>query len=264
MTAQLTVASSPVADASGDVAQVIASLPVSLHPAEGGGDLIAIAGIRGWAEAAAEAIASGARGLLIVDPVAADVTSLRETASAAGVPVLVDATWTYNPAVAQSAGAFAAHHDADSLLEARVDVPIGSDFDHVLLSQLSLVRAAVGPAVHLEFARRTERGYDAMAHLAGGARAGVTAIATDSLPPAATLRILKPTTAVVLTVPSPTTASPGRAVVSGPEGATLLPTQYETAHRAAWRHLHRLVRAGETSTDLEGFAQDVCVVRGAL
>ena len=49
--------------------------------------------------------------------------------------------------------------------------------------------------------------------------------------------------------------------VAVPEGATLLETQWETAHRSAWRHLHRLVQDGASGTDLAGFARDVFTLR---
>lgn len=263
MTTQLTVTSSSAADAAGDIPQVIASLPVSLHPASDQADLIGIAGEDGWVVAAEEAISSGARGVMIVDPVAADVTALIEKAEAAGVPVVIDARWSGNPAVASSADAFAEHHDADSLVEARVNVPLDSEIERVLLNQLSLVRTAVGPVKSITFARKNARGYDALAVLTSGASANLTAILSNSVPHSATLRILKPETSVEVELPGPATAAPGHAVVSGPDGATLLTTQWETAHRAAWRRLHSLVDAGKTSPDLAGFARDVATTQTA-
>jgi hypothetical protein len=249
MTPQMTVAGTPQADAAGDVAQVIASLPVSLHPASGGtADLVAVdGGTPAWPKEAEHRIDAGARGIMVINPVAADVTALQEKSAAAAVPVVIDATWTYNPAVASAKAHFAAHTDANSLLEARVNLPAGTDLEHALLAQLALVRETTDQVISLTFARRDRHGYDALALLATGGRAALTAIFTDSMPVSATLRIIKPRTAVELTLPGPATAAPGQAVVSGPEGATLLTTLYETAHRAAWRHLHRLVQTGGTT-----------------
>lgn len=263
MTTQFTVTASSAADQAGDVAQVIASLPVSLHQASAEADLVGIIGGYGWVEAAKHAIASGARGVLIVDPVAVDVVTLIKQADAAGVPVVIDATWTDNPAVLTSASAFAEHHGTDSFLEARVNVLLGSDIERVLLNQLSLVRTVVGPIRRLRFARNNSRGYDARADLVSGASASLSAILSNSVPVSATLRMLLPETSVEVELPSPVSAAPGSAIVSGPEGAMALPTQWETSHRAAWRRLHRLVDAGEMSHDLAGFARDVAVVRTA-
>ncbi len=263
MTTQLTVTASPAAQESGDVAQVVAALPVSLHPASDRADLVGISGEDGWPEAAADAIASGARGVLVVDPVAADVDALIERAAAAGVPVVLDSPWAGNPAVEGAAAAFAAQHDPDSFAETRVDAPVASDLELVLLNQLSLVRAAIGPVTRIRFAHRNARGYDALADLANGVTAGLSAVLSDSLPHAASLRVLRSETAVELAIPAPVTAAPAHVTVSGPDGATLLPTLWETAHRAAWRRLHRLVQAGETAEDLAGFASDVAAVRRA-
>ena len=263
MTTSLSVTSSTAADAAGAVAQVVASLPVSLRHADGPGDLVAVAGGPGWPQEAEEALGAGARGIMVIDPVAADVAALRERARAQGAPVGVDATWTYTPAVRAGADAFARLDGPDSLVEARVDVPVGSDLERVLLAQLALVRAAVGPVADLAFARRDAHGYDALADLASGARGSLTAVLSGALPSAATVRVVRPRSAAALRVPAPLAATPGAVVVSGEEGATLLPTQWETAHRAAWRRLHHLVETGGMSDDLDGFAEDVALVRGA-
>jgi len=263
MTTQLGVAYSADADAAGAIGQVIASLPVSLRPASDGADLVGISGSAGWTTAAIGAITGGARGIVIVDPVDEDAATLREHAERAGVPVVIDRTWTYNPAVERSAEAFRAEDDVEALLEVRTDVPIGSDLDRVLLGQLALTRAVASAVTGLSIIRWNDHGFDALATLATGARASLTAIVTAGLPHAAHVRSLKSTTAVELALPAPATAAPGKAVVSGPDGATLLVTAYETAHRAAWRHLHELVVSGGTSGDLLTMAEDAAVARAA-
>jgi hypothetical protein len=258
---QLTVTSSPEADSAGAVPQVVASLPVSLHPSDdGGAALVAIAGGSGWTEKALAAISSGARGLMIVSPPPADVAALRERANEQGVPVVIDTEWAHNPAVAASAPHFAVNNDENSLLEARVNARAGAGLGQVLLAQLALIRAAVSPVVSLAYARRNEHGYDALAQLAGGAQASLTAILTDALPASATLRIVRPRHTVALALPGAGTAAPGKVTLSGPEGATLLPTLWESAHRAAWRRLHSLVEAGQTCEDLTAFAEDAAIV----
>jgi hypothetical protein len=261
MTNQLTVTSSDAANRTGAVPQVIASLPVSLHPAadataRGSADLIAVDGAAGWPTEAERAIDAGARGVLVVRPVPADVTSLIGKANAANVPVVIDAMWTYNPAVQNSAGPFAELFDDRMLLEARTYARTGSDWDRVLLDQLSLIRAAVAPVRGFRFVRKSEHGYAALAEFANGARASITAVRTDSVPESATLRTVKAQHLVELEVPAPETARPGRVQVAGPEGSNLLETKWETAHRAAWRHLHGLATSGLTSSDLADFAED--------
>lgn len=256
MTTQLTVATEEAANRAGGVPQVIASLPVSLHLVSDRADLVAVEGSVGWPTAAEEAIDAGARGVLVVRPVPADVSSLIEKVSRQHVPVVIDAMWTYNPAVQSSAAPFADVLDDRALLEARTYVRTDTDWDRVLLDQLSLIRAAVSPALRLTFVRKSQHGYAALAQLASGARASITAVRTDSVPESATLRIIKAEHMVELEVPAPQTAIPGRVRVSAPDGSTLLETKWETAHRAAWRHLHGLTLSGLTSADLAEFAED--------
>ncbi|MFC0678177.1 hypothetical protein ACFFGH_10030 [Lysobacter korlensis] len=267
MTTQLSVTASDAANRSGRVAQVIAALPVSLHPAADSGerdtaDLVAIDGAAGWPTEAAQAIDGGARGVLVVRPVPADVQSLLEISSARNVPVVIDAMWTYNPAVQNSASAFAAVFDDRMLLEARTYAATGSDWDRVLLDQLSLIRAAVAPVRRFRFVRTSEHGYAALAEFGNGARASLTAVRTDSVPESASLRCVKAQHVVELGVPAPETAIPGRVHVSGPDGSNLLETKWETAHRAAWRHLHGLATSGLTSSDLADFSDDVALLAG--
>lgn len=261
MSAQMSVAASPEADAAGAVAQVIASLPVSLRPGSDGSDLVAVSG-PGWAEDAAAA-APGTRGIMVVDPSPADVTPV-----APGVPVVVDSTWAYNPAVAVAAPHFAALNDdasnhGDAAFESRIDSHVGSDLEQVLLAQLALVRAAVDAVVALTIDRWNEHGYDARGQLASGASIALGAILSGGLATSASLRVLTKRAAVRLHLPDPVTATCGSVTVSGPDGATLLQTLYETPHRAAWRELHRRVEADESTSDLDGLAADIATLRSA-
>lgn len=264
MTTQLTVFASAEADAAGRIAETVASLPISLHPGAEGADLVGLAGDPGWTEAARGAIGAGARGLLVVDPVAEDVTALSAEAEEAGVPVVLDSPWSHNPAVLESAGVLAERNDAETLLEVRVDLPVGADLDRVLLGQLALVRAVAGPVTRLRFDRRGRAGYDALGLLASGARLNLGAILSDALPAGATVRAIRATDAVRLSVPDPGTAAPGRLVVSDEHGATLRTTTWESAHRVAWRRLHQRVTSGAPWTELDCFEQDAAVAREAL
>jgi hypothetical protein len=263
MTTQLTVFADDAAAEAGRIAEAVASLPVSLHPGSLPADLVGIAGTAGWSRAAAEAVEGGARGILVADPVAEDVAALQRLVDERRIPVVIDGPWTYNPAVADSAAAFAERNDEEGMVEVRVDVAVGSDLDRVLLGQLALVRAAVGPVVELRFDRRNRNGYDAVGSLAGGARVSLAAIATNAVDPSASLRLLKARNAARLCVPHAATGAPGSVVVSTEQGATLLVTKWESAHRGAWRALHEHVTSGSTGTDLADFAEDVATASSA-
>jgi hypothetical protein len=262
MTEQLTVGTVSGRPAGGYLGAV--TLPESLSRADGEADLVGLAGTAGWADAAADAIRAGARGILVTAPVAEDTAELERIAAEASVPVVLDTLWAGNPAVETASAAFAAVKDAETLIEARVNLPLGADLDQAALDQVALLRRAAGAVAELRFVRRDSHGYDALATLESGAPASLAAILSAGLPQAATVRVIKPVDAVELYVPSPDTAAPGRAVVSGPDGETLLPTHYETGARASWRRLRGLVLAGDGATDLADFAADVRIVRAAV
>jgi hypothetical protein len=246
-----------------DTLAALATLPISLRRTDGTADLVAIHGAEGWPRVAARAITGGARGVLVTEPHPADTAELHAIADEARVPVVLDGRWADNPAVTASASSFASLADRDALVEARVDLPQGSELEVALIGQLALVRRAVGGVTELRFVRHNASGYDAVGRIEGGASVSLTAILANALPVAATLRIVAATDAVELALPDPALAAPGRAVVSGPDGETLLVTQYETAQRGAWRRLHALVLAGDTAPDLAHFASDVRVLRAA-
>ncbi|WP_210508724.1 hypothetical protein [Naasia sp. SYSU D00057] len=261
MSRQLTVGTAPAPHA--DTLAAVVTLPESLRRAGDAADVVGVLGIEGWPRAAADAIRSGARGVLVTEPVAADVTELTALAGERSVPVVLDSLWAPNPAVGRSAPSFALLADERALIEARVDLPVGSDLDQAALDVLALLRRATGPVTELDFVRHARTGWDAVASFGSGASGMLSVILTDSRPASAAVRIVKPADAVELTVPAPDTAAPGRAVVSGPDGETLLVTAYESAHRAAWRRLHGLVLDGVAAPDLEAFAADVRVLAAA-
>ena len=259
MTTQLSVFAAEAAASAGRIGEAVASLPVSLRPGSAEADLVGIAGAPGWTSAATDAIQAGASGVLVANPVPEDVTELQALISRRQIPLVIDGPWAYNPAVTDSAPAFTERNDAESTLQVRVTEAVGSDLDQVLVGQLALVRALLGPVVDLRLDRHNRQGYDATGRLKSGALVSLAAILTNAVDPSAVVHLVKATTAVRLSVPNAATAAAGSAVVSTERGATLLATKWETAHRVAWRTLHELVTSGSTCADLGAFAEDVAL-----
>lgn len=260
--ARLTV-TSPGSGAFGDPLLVLASLPMTLHPVSANADLVGLRGAPGWPRVARDSISSGARGVLIVDPGPSDRQAL-EALAAAGAPVVLDSPWVHNAAVAAAAASFLRLTGPKALVESTVVLPVGSDLHQAALDQVSLIRAAVGALVSLRYVRIDAHGYDALGSLADGTSVTLSAILSNGLLPSARVRLVRPTETVELELESPQTATPGRATVSGPDGAVLQVTKYESAHRVAWRRLAELVSAGETATpDVAGFADDLDLVAAA-
>jgi len=62
---------------------------------------------------------------------------------------------------------------------------------------------------------------------------------------------------VEVEIPSGETARPARLTTTGPQGAMLAPTLYESGHRATWRRLHQLISVDGQSADLDDLDADI-------
>ncbi|MGV9384249.1 hypothetical protein ACWDRB_51120 [Nonomuraea sp. NPDC003707] len=171
----------------------------------------------------------------------ADVRELAGRAAAAGVPVVVAGPWALDPAVAALAGALDAE-DA-SLIEVTATVPAGSSPPDVLLDQLALLRTAIGPARAVEVIQADAHGHLARAHV-GDVPVHLAAAVSGLGTRRARLDVLGPAVQWRLSFPDPATARPATVARTDADGERLLPTLYESAYRAAWRHLHAAVTDG--------------------
>lgn len=244
---------SPTGRAAGMTASVLASLPVSFaaSPADGEVpvDVVIVDGSTGWPERVAEAISARAVGVVVVDPTAADLTALLNQTPTNPTVVLVDSPWAANPVVADAATAIRSAALLGSRLESRIDLPPTRDLRRALLHQLMLVRELLGPVTDLEVLTWSRSGYDAEG-AAGSCLVDFTAITSEAVSESATVRLITPDGSVELSIPSPATAQPARLTAVGPAGALLLPTRYESAHRATWRRLRSMVDAGDLASSL--------------
>jgi len=240
------------------IGEVLASLSVSLRPAAATAELVAIGGEAGWPVRTMAAINGGALGILVVDPAVEDVDQLSEVAANSGVLIVIDRPFAGNPAIPVAAGCFSRGADPAELIESRMTVPVGTDLTRSAMDQFSLIRATADALSACETLIWNASGYVLHGRFNDGRRAVLSATTTDAVPRSAWLRALRPDGAVELLLPDPATARPAQAIVTATDGATLLPTIYETAHRASWRRLHRLVTGtGEPAADLSDLAADM-------
>lgn len=249
---QLTVSASGSARARGAVDSVIASLPVSLAPA-GADDNAALLGIDGtgdWPAVAAAGVRDGAAGLVVVRPRPADARPLLLAAHERGTAVVVDTQWSTNPIVPLAAEEFRRSAQTHGQLESRVVVSTAEPSQVILLEQLLLLRALLGPVENLALQLSTSHGYSATA-LVGGITVDLLAVRSDARSPTASVRHLTRAGAVELRLPEADTARPAHLHVTTPTGAVTHPTVYESAHRSSWRRLHALVAFGQSSDELE-------------
>jgi hypothetical protein len=255
----LRVSAATDAEVAGDIATVIASLPISLVGAEPEqrGDLVAVHGGPGWPERTAECLLHRVRGLLIVHPTPVSPTDVPEVSS---VPVVVDYRFAGNRALAAAAMAFDGW-PAGAMIEVAAVVPDESSLDETLVDQLATLRRLGQPAVELHRLTWDGSGYYLRGSTTAGSPVLVSAHVSSGARPYLRVRGLA---AVELTLPDPGTARPAVLVNTTSTGATTTPTIWETSHRAAWRRLHAAVTGARLTYDLADLRADLTIAGQAL
>lgn len=260
MTTQLSVSADPQAEASGAVSAVVASLPLSFAtaagtPDAGTPDVVAVAGHAGWAERAAEAIRSGAKGVVVSAPVAEDLAGLTATAPAAGSVVVLDQQWAGNVALVGTnvRGAIAGAINEAVLLDSVAVAPPGTDPLHLLTEHLAVILQCGIDLQDVRLIQRSGNGYTVAGVLAGGVPAALQGIITSALPSTASVSILTSAGRADVVLPDPAAAWPAEVRMVTAEGATTLPTLYESSHRTTWSRVHSHLSSGTPANDLSRF-----------
>jgi hypothetical protein len=257
MTTQLSVYADPQAEAAGAVSAVVASLPLSFGPAVAAPDVTAVAGHAGWTERASAAVRDGAKGIVVSAPVAEDPAELIGTADAAGSVVVLDQQWAGNPALASTSGNVhgviaAALKDAVLLDSVAVAAP-GTDPLHLLTDQFAVLVQCGIKVQNVRMVQRNGNGYTVAGTLAGGVPVALQGILTSVLPATASVSILTSTGRADIVLPDPAAAWPAEVRAVTTEGATTLPTLYESSHRTSWSRVHSHIASGTPANDLAQF-----------
>jgi hypothetical protein len=241
-----------------------ASLPMSLTPVAGtGAELVVVDGAAdGWLGRLEECVQSATGGVLLSrprpGPPGHEVRRAAHAARDAGVAIVVDRGWAAHPAVTALAESGPVEHPA--LLDSVVTVPVddGRPAALLLLEQLALVRAVLGPVATVEFGTADRRGYSvsgrrggcvvalAAVRSAGAARARLTAYAAGG--------------EVHIEVADAGTAAPATAWRVDGRGQAEQPTRYESGVRASWLRLVTAVRGKSVTGDLAALADDLDLV----
>ena len=87
---------------------------------------------------------------------------------------------------------------------------------------------------------------------------------STAVPAQARARLLTSSGGVEITLPDPGTARPAQIVITTPDGQQLLPTLWESPHRATWRRLSTSLAAGASTPDLSDFDADQRVLAHPL
>lgn len=259
MTTQLTVSSEPAARARGAVDAVIASLPVSLAPAPDAALLTAVDGSTGWAGRTEAAHQAGALAAVVIAP-----TTPEALAETSVDKVLIDWPFASHPALEGAAAAAEGLRPSVSIVESRIVVPATGNLDLALVDQLTALNRLLGGTLAPGSLRRLHQdahGYLICGQLGDSVPLSVSAVVTDALPPQLQIRILTTDGGLTAAIPSPDTAAPAEVRVTTAEGEQLLPTLYESAHRATWRRAHNVATDGLVTTDVDELRRTAALVR---
>ena len=256
MTEQLTVTTQPTADQAGSIPEVIASLPISLSRSTSAEpDLVAVTGTTGWTNRAIDAIRTGARGVLVIDPQAEPVHELKSVASQRGVPVVLNHRWASN------LGVEVARRKVQSISTEISFVDLTARIGHIgtsgsALEELRLIASQlVGRIQGLRTLRHSDPVLLATGYCAGTSiPVTFTILHTPVGAFAAHARIVTANGEIELRIPSPETAAPAEVSFTDAEGTTLAPTLYESSRRSSWRRLIGFVDGLSQPTDLDDFA----------
>ncbi|MCJ1688370.1 hypothetical protein [Rathayibacter sp. VKM Ac-2927] len=222
----------PAARATGAIDAVIASLPLSLHASAelADADLVAVDGCPGWPARLHDHVVAGARGAVVIDPVAEDAPEL-------GVPVVVDRVYASHPAIADAAR-LAEAIGVEALVEVRIEVPAERALERALLDGLALARSITGAKIEAGHVLvRTSRALSARVRFSDRRTGLLTLVRTGAREPTALVRLLSSSASLVAEVPPPGTARPASVLLSTGTGETRAPLRFESAHRHSWRRL---------------------------
>ena len=258
MNGQLSVRTDAETEAAGAVAAVVASLPASLKATTGMADVVAVAGSSGWTSRAEDELRNGARGIVVVSPVAEDPAALAEAAAENNAAVVLDQQWAGNPVLADTQAnvrTVLARAVAEAVLVDSVAYAAkGTDPAALLTEHLAVIFKCGLEVTGWQAVQRGPHGYVVTGRLSNGAPLAFHGVLTSSLPANAKLSILTPTGRADVVLPDPSAAWPAQVRSVLPDGATTLPTIYETAHRHAWTRLRDQLVSGASGSDLEHFA----------
>lgn len=256
MSKQYSVWATEEARQAGEVASVIASLPISFIPAGRESEIRAIAGHPGWVGQALTALGDGVNGLVIIRPSAEDVTQLEIAAEVARVPVVIDSRWAANPALTGIGESVRGALGKGLLLDSVALTASGTKLTDFLAEHLAAALRFAGQELYdLRKVHQNRHGYTVSGSLANGAPVALHGIITDARPAGVSISLRTTSGAMRTMVPDPQGAWPAEVRVVTAAGETLLPTIYESAHRATWRRLKGHLERQSSAPDLADFAR---------
>jgi hypothetical protein len=242
------------------LAEIAASLPLSLAPARSGPpQLASVAGSPGWATRARDALDTGASAVVVSSP--SPESNAAAALGAAADRVVLEWAFAANAGISAAAEASSPLRTGIVLAETHLRVPRGTDLDAGMLDALTAARRIVGDLSCLRTLHRGSAGWHAAGLVSEGAPFGIAVVVTDAAPAALCLRLLTRDGGLTVVVPPPDTAAPAEVRIVGPDGERLLPTLWETSRRTSWRRAVAIAGGKTTSGDVAEFHRTTALAR---
>jgi hypothetical protein len=132
-----------------------------------------------------------------------------------------------------------------------------------LLDLAALIRSLIGPLRGVSVLQYDSNGFFATAR-AADLSVSLSVVRSSALARQASVRLLTDDGGVEMIIPDPSTARPAEVMITNGDGLQLLPTVWESSHRAAWRRARTLLDSRTTAPDLAMFAEDQSVLSDAV
>lgn len=250
-------------------APTLASLPVSFTPAIATDslDVAIIGGGAQWALEVADAIRNGSRGVVVSNPAMTDPAEVIAAATLAderGVLVVLAEPYAGDPGLLAHQTDIVNHLAAVDTLSVKY-VSADDDSPNQLLAVLRTARAVGYPTIRLSSFVDTEHGFTAAGVAANGAVFGALGVRSSAAVAGQSIRGYGFARTVELELFGTVTATPARITYTNVDGRVLVPSVYETADRAAWRHLADELKStvAQRRNALRDFATDIETVLSA-
>lgn len=241
-------------------AAALASLPLSFTETDGDAAVVVISGAEGWAGRTRRAAETGARGVIVTDPVP-DEEAAALLASPLASSIVLAEPWASSPACHAVVQNWSDSIARMALVDVRaVEPTTGRNLRTVLFAQLRLVQRLGVEPVALSIVAESATSILAVGRSATGARIVLSVGRSETSTGEAEVLFVGREEALALCLPDGRDARPGRSVLTSAGDAIGLPTTWQSAHRVSWIALHEIVLGAGESDDLRSFATSMALM----